>query len=234
MNYQLKALSVCCGLALLSAACAPVGSDSPIRLLGASALSGTASSCAASKDVESIDGSLDISASQQFWMAFNKQSDMQPLTTTVNSEVLAGPDRNDFIADQMIFTYSSTPALPFEPETQGVYGVIKAGEQSGTIKLNLLAPNAAQLLQAKLGRGDSVELVATFTLSGALASGQKLKSNTIAFPIQVFNSGFAGCPAGDIPAPTGPCGVPGGQDGSAVGCCSNAAFATACGVATTP
>ena len=240
MNFQSKALVVFCGLLLAGVGCAPPNSDSPIRLLGARPLhSGTAAAagaatCEADAKLEQLEGRLDISASQQYLIAFGQQSDLQKLSTTVQGEVLAGPNRNDFIADQMIFQYSSVPARPFEAETKPIYAVIAAGSNGsdGWISLDLLAPKAAALLASSLSRGDSLQLNATFQLSGALVSGQKLKSNTITFPIAVFNSGFTGCPAGDIPAPTGPCGGIGGQDGSPVGCCSNPTFASSCGKTT--
>jgi hypothetical protein len=62
----------------------------------------------------------------------------------------------------------------------------------------------------------------TVQLKGALRSGEAMTSNSFAYPVTVFNSGFAGCGAGVRVALNGPCGTVGSQDGTQIICCSAA------------
>src|SRR4051812_12260656 len=115
LNYKLSLLSC---LAAAGLACAPANSDSPIRLLGARSLGGDLGACTVDATLEQYAGTLDIAGTTSYRLAFTKQSDLQRLSTSVGSETLAGPNRNDFIANEMILEYSSTPPIAFEPESQ--------------------------------------------------------------------------------------------------------------------
>jgi hypothetical protein len=78
-----------------------------------------------------------------------------------------------------------------------------------------------------MAAGDVVNLNVQFQAAGELYSGQKIRSSTVNYPITVFRSTFAGC-GGDRIAPTGICGLGGGQDGTPSGCCADPNFTDAC------
>jgi hypothetical protein len=143
-------------------------------------------------------------------------------TFALINDGLQGPSRNDFIADAILFSYSATPPVPgLANEVVPIFFRIPAGASTGTfLQMYLTTANTQQALRASVARGQTVNLNITLQVRGALASGQKISSNKITFPIQVYNSGFSGtCAVGDVRIPSGPCGSPGGQDGSLVGCC---------------
>jgi hypothetical protein len=215
------------GLALLGLGCGV--SDSPIRILDAHPVK---SNCQADLSISQLAGTLDIAAAQTFNLAFELQSDLQQITIQSGGEELATSDRNDFIGDEIVFSYSSIPRRTFDPpESVPVHMVVKPGStgKNSWFSMNLLSHKAAERLLNELAPGDSLDLAITLEIRGHLAWGQKLKSNSVTYPVRVYHSGFAGCPAGDRPAPTGACGFPGGQDGTPVGCCSDPAFADSCG-----
>jgi hypothetical protein len=203
--------------------------DTPIRLLNARPVSGEPSACSPG-DIAQYTGSLDASGQGSYLIAFNTESNIQSLSTSTGGVSIAGPDRNDFLAKEMLLTYTSNPALPFEQEIVPVWFVIRAGASGdgSWIIVDLLGPKAAETLAGGVG-AEPVQLTVSFQLAGELYSGQKVRSSTASFPITVTNSGFAGCAAGDRIAPTGPCGSGGGQDGARIGCCSDPAFADVCG-----
>ncbi|HME91366.1 MAG TPA: hypothetical protein VKE49_08070, partial [Myxococcaceae bacterium] len=151
---------------------------------------------------------------------------LQVINTTVPPDTVAGPQRNDWIADRIVFTYASLPSLGLQPEQIDFHFVLKpsgtSGSTGGYIRLNLIAPQALQALVSRVTPGNLVELYVTMQIFGELASGQKIATNKVTYTIDVFNSGFMGCRTpGDVRAPTGPCGLPGGQDGTMVVCCKD-------------
>jgi len=166
-------------------------------------------------------GSLDLAGSTRYIAAFDWESVLAQINTVVSPDTLAGPQRNEWVLDHLVFNYSSTPSLAFQAEQISGYAVQPPGASgsSNWIGLSLLAPQARQTLLDHVQVGASYEVLVTFQAFGALASGQKIATNKVTYPIVVYRSGFTGCVAPDIQAPTGPCGDPGGQDGTEVGCC---------------
>jgi hypothetical protein len=207
--------------ALMSTGCF-VENDSAIKIRGAYALSSEASAdgCDINDDIEIYRGNLDLAASQNFTLMFKIISNLQVIETTVNGEIIEPGNRNDFYGEQMVFNYTSTPALPFTEEIVPVHFLIEPSSESQTV-LNLLAPLAVETLWNNLVPGESVELGINFLVQGRLASGQRLSTSSVTYPISVYKSGFAGCPFGVRMAPTGPCGSGGGQNGSLPACCDS-------------
>jgi hypothetical protein len=173
-----------------------------------------------------VSGSLDIAGTGFYVLAFDWESTFQSISTSVSPDIVAGPQRNDFVLDHMVFNYTSTPAFPFQAEQEDAYAVLRAGA-TGTnswLGMSLISPQARQTLYDHIQPGDftGVELLVQFQAFGQLASGQKVTSNKVTFPIQVYRSRFMACRlATDVRAPTGPCGDFGGQDGTIVGCCKD-------------
>jgi hypothetical protein len=208
---------------ILSGACT-VPNQSPIRILGAVPLqtgpSSGAGGCQAVSGLNTPGGSLDISGSIAYLVQFNVASDLQSISTVVPPDTIDTPNRNTFYASQLAYSYTSTPSLNLPPESIAYYYVIPPNSTGGAIRPDLITYNAAQQLVSNVRRGDVYSLDVTIQLQGQLASGQKLSSNKVTYNIDVYNSGFPGCARGDVQVPSGPCGLPGGQDGTLVGCCS--------------
>lgn len=209
--------------ALVVVGCVP--NDSPIRLLGARPLLPSEDGTCEAADYQLLAGSLDVSAIDRYLIQFDMQSDLQQISTTVGGETIAGPGRNDFFANEIVFSYEASPSFGFEQEAIPIHFVIPAGAGSDKsyVILNLIAPKAAQQLTTWAPTGAGIppdqpyNLTVTLQARGNLQSGQPITTNEVSYPIRVFNSGFPGCPGG-AQARTGPCGLPGGQDGSAVYC----------------
>ena len=130
--------------------------------------------------------------------------------------------------DTLILGYRSVPAIAFEAESVPYHYYLPAGAKGDTayILADLIGPKAAlKLTDTLLAPGDHTDLAVTIEISGALLSGQRIRSNKAVYPIFVFNGGFAGCPAGVRQVPNGPCGALGGQD-SVAACCDSPAFTT--------
>ena len=213
-------------LALFVGVGCTVPNDSSIRFLNAHQLSLGASTTACTTQAIAIyRGSLDLAGSDRYYVAFDWESNLESISTILSSqEVIAGPQRNEFVLDHFVFNYTSMPSLSFQSEQVNAFAVTSPGSVGSTnwLGISLITPQARRVLSSAIQAGDfvGVELQVTFQAFGSLASGQKLSTNKVTYPIQVYRSSFPGtCQAGDIRAPTGPCGAPGGQDGTLVGCC---------------
>lgn len=204
-----------------------VPNDSSIRFLNAHELSlGAATTACTTQAIAVYRGSLDLAGTDRYYVAFDWESNLQQITTILSTqEVIAGPQRNEFVLDHLVFNYSSMPSLQFQSEQVNAYAVNQVGAvgASNWLGISLITPQARRVLGTAIQPGDlvGVELQVTFQGFGSLASGQKLSTNKVTYPIQVFRSSFPGTcrVAGDVRAPTGPCGTPGGQDGTLVACC---------------
>jgi hypothetical protein len=207
---------------LVASGCVPTDSDSPIRVLGAQLVPSTnEGGCefADTGDPLLTRGSMDVSARTSFFIQFNVESNLQATETQVGGDTIAGPERNDFIAEQQELNYTlSGTSVSFEQETVQIYSVIRPGDTARTI-VDLIGPKAYATLLANVPAGTAAELVVTMQLVGRLASGPVIRSTEATFPITVFNSGFTGCPAGTGLDPTGPCSSGGGQNGVPPQCC---------------
>jgi len=168
-------------------------------------------------------GTLDIAGTSSYLLQFQMESTFQQLSNGVSGESpFQGPSRNDWIATEILYSYSSVPALspPLADELLPIYFRLPAGASSTSfIGIDMITATTAQRLASTVRVGDVVTLNITIQLRGELASGQKVNTNKVTYTIEVFNSGFQGCAAGDRRVLSGPCGSPGGQDGSLVGCC---------------
>jgi len=216
-----------CVLLLGAGAC--ISEESPIKLgpaytlLGTAAAPGTQGTCNINSAEEVGGGSLDISATPFYEVAFGEESDLvSPGITNSNGIQVGSPSDNDFVVEQVLLTYTSTPTLPLQPEAVNVGGVVFAGSAppQAWLAMNIIGPKAAQVLETNVTPGNNYDVVIGLQLSGHLRNGEgPTTSNHFKYPVTVYNSGFAGCGAGGFKLPSGPCGIPGGQDGTFVGCC---------------
>ncbi len=202
--------------AALAAACVPDQSDDPVRILGAVEPPTTFdpnAECPFGSGVKLLSGSLDV-ANPAFVMDFQVESNLAPTTA---AGTLSDP--NDFILEEIAYTYKTTPNKNVKAETRKAYDVIRAGSTS-TFRLNLISPAAGTTLSEGIGADELVDLEVTFQLKGRTGAGGGAESNLATYPIRLFNSGFTG--ACQVRA-NGPCGASGGQNGAPLQCCPSTA-----------
>jgi hypothetical protein len=218
----MKRLMFYAALALVLTGCSV--DETGVRLLNAHGYDAT---CEIDAELVQSRGSLDISATTTYNLAFDVESDLTQDETTVGGTVLQPQNQNNFFVKEGVYSYTSNPDLSFNEERANAHYVASAGAtEGGYITLNLIQPQAREQLLSSLAVGEELQLLVTVHLEGELGSGKKVKTNEVTFPIQVYNSGFSGCPGSTV-APTGaPCGNV-GQD-SGAGCCSNPSFAAFC------
>ena len=211
-----------------------VSNDSSVRFINAHPFATGPQTNGCSPQTDGIyRGSLDLAGASTYYVSFEWESLYQQISTTTSPDTIAGPQKNDFVLDHFVFNYSSTPSYPFQAEQVDAYAVLRAGA-SGTnswLGISLIGPQALQVLRDHIPAGNyvGVELLVTFQAFGTLASsGPKVSSNKATYPIHVYRSTFPGCAVGDIQAPSGPCGAPGGQDGTEVACCRDIPKPTGC------
>lgn len=219
----MKQLFLIAALALGAAGCAD--DLRPIQLRNPSTLD---KDCVVSNDKVSLyAGSLDVALADlgyplenlRYVLSFNVASLLETPGTTVNGTAVADPTRNNFVAEEIELSYTSQPAHAFAAETVPAYFVIPAASEDSQMTINLVTPRALQAAKDLVdATGAPVTLIASFKLKGKLVSGQSAESNSVSFPITIYKSQFAGCPAGTTLAANGPCGGPGGQDGAPLTC----------------
>jgi hypothetical protein len=220
MKCLLKSLLV--ATPLLGIGCVP--NDSPINILNPFPYQNAASNGACQAMTVGIPfGTLDISGNTSYILQWTVESTLDPS---------AAGSRNDFVATEVDYSYTTVPALnpALANETLPYSWRIPAGA-SGTssfIGMQMIGPAATTQLINTVRPGNQVQVSVTFYLRGALASGQKLNTNKVSYSIDVYNSGFAGCAVGVRRIPSGPCQTPGGQDGTVVGCCSGTPLPAGC------
>jgi len=208
---------------VLSSLCACSGDEQSIRFLGAQRLDAQCKPAGGDTTFAS-DGSLDISVRNRYLISFVFQSTIETATTTVGGQPLAGSARGDAYVDSVTFAYSSDPAVAIPSETIPQYLVVHPGTNNNQFGLDLITPKALNALQTTLNNaGGSLTLLVSVTANGHIEySGAKFTSNTITFPITVFNSGAppggncttaTGTPGVLVDSAAGPCGSGGGQDG---------------------
>lgn len=204
-----------------------VPNDSSIRFLNAHEFTtGPAQSGCSPQNIAIYRGSLDLAGNDRYYVSFDWESALESITTVATPDTIAGPQRNDFVLDHFIFNYNSTPSYQFQSEQVDAYAILRAGATGPTswLGVSLITPQAQRVLLQNVQPSDynGLELRVQFQAFGALASGQKISTNKVTYPIAVYRSGFTTCRvAGDIRAPTGPCGDVGGQDGTVVACCKD-------------
>lgn len=209
MNLK-KLLLVLPLVAAASSGC--VSSDSPIVVLNNHVVD---ASCSIDNTLSISQGSLDLSVGVGYIGRFAVESNLQPITVEVGSDTVAGADQNDFVVERIDISYSNPLGGAVPPAvTIPLHFVIRAGAraQNTNMGIDLLPANARASLAGVGATGTIV--VATFTVTGSLRSGRTFTSNDVNFPIEVFESGFSGCGAGQTLELNGPCGSIGAQDGT--------------------
>lgn len=210
----MKQLFLVAALAMGAAGCAD--DLRPIQILGAQPLD---EGCAP-QDVGLYAGSLDLAALDNgetpatfgYLINFTAASQLQAEDVEVGGSPVSNSARNNFIMEEIEYTFESTPARAIPAERIPAYGIIPVGGEA-SINILLTPPRALQAMKELVdSTGTPATLLTKFRIKGKLASGTETESNEASFPITVFNSGIVCADPTPLLARTGPCGGPSGVD----------------------
>lgn len=166
-------------------------------------------------------GSLDLAALDNgastanfgYIMNFTVASALQPQEVAVGGSTVADEARNNFIIQEIEYTFESTPPRTIAPERVPAYGIIPVGSENSNINIVLTPPRALEAMRELVdSTGAPATLLTTFRLKGKLASGTETESDEATFPITIYNSGIV-CQAPAVLEFSGPCQGPSGVDG---------------------
>ncbi len=141
-----------------------------------------------------------MAGTNNYYVAFDVQSELDPEPITVGGATINPGSRNDYIAQTAVLNYvnASTGASLGIPEQHiAMSAVIPAGAKAGDswIELNLLNATVAGSI-ATAG-----QIAVQIHLMGRLASANTiLETNTVQFPLTVYSGGTCSAPA------SAPCG----------------------------
>ncbi len=206
MSMSMKNLVLVAAMAAAAAGCAD-----DLRPLQVGAARPLDRECTADENIQRPVGALDIALRANYLIAFEVSSQLSADDVQVGEDTVVRGTRNDFIVQEVEFSYTSEPAGAFVAERLPLHAVIKA-ETTSLMNIPLIAPKAYTALSTLVDTHEVVRLMATFRLKGKLASGLEAESSEVTFPITVFNTRFSACPAGTVLQHTGPCGGLPGQD----------------------
>ncbi|XXF76624.1 hypothetical protein P2318_26730 [Myxococcaceae bacterium GXIMD 01537] len=215
----MKQLFIVAAMALGAAAC--TDNLRPIQLREAKPLD---ADCA-EEDIGQYAGTLDLAplnngvplSIMSYLKSYTIASTMEEVDLSVSEAPLANTGRNNFIGEDIVYTFESQPPAKFASEIRPVYFVVPAASEDSRININLITPKALETLQALVKEqpaGGSVQLITRFRIRGHLASGVSTETDEATYPITVYNSGLS-CPSGQSIAFTGACGGPSGADSPA-------------------
>lgn len=225
-NLKSTLLSV---MLLGAASCVP--GSSPIRITGVFpidlGMGGT--ECNIDSDIGITRGRLDASGGGDYLLVLGVTSDLDNSYTIMNNRGvnLTEVGARNFTYREVALSYTSlNPPLTILPETIPTAGTITPGGEA-RITTDVIGDEAAKVLRDMLTDDtQTTQLTVNIQLRGSLASGETVHSNTVSFPIEVTTTN-SGCLDGNVTR-TGPCGVRGGQDGSAFACCTGPGTPVGC------
>ncbi len=197
---------------LLSQACVYQQGDSGIRLIGLQRLQGDANSCEASEE-DMLVGSYDVSGGQTYVAGTLRYESVlvDPEPLEVGDRTLPVESR-DIVIEEVVFSYRVEGVTMPAEEAVPVYFVIRpnATEGSAIRRVPLVTEAARRALVAGLPvptprTSPAGTLYVSMQLRGHMTSGGSIASNTITFPLTVYNTGFSpeagNCTAGGNPLP---------------------------------
>lgn len=143
--------------------------------------------------------SVDLATASGANWYFGWSSNLERGSLVVGSDTVTAANHNDFEAKSVTLNYKSTPAIDLPSETLPLSAYLPAGglDTSNYFGIPILTSKTVAELAAKIPGPTTV--VATFTVSGNLVSGDAVTTNPFSFPVQVYNSGFV---HGSCSAPT--------------------------------
>src|SRR5688572_15653136 len=138
----MKRLLVVATLAALVVGCS--SPESGIRLLNAHPFDGD---CEVDNDHFISRGSLDISATASYNVAFNVASDLIGNEVTVSGDTLQSAAQNTFYVERVFYRYSSVPALAFQEERlNALFAVPPGASDDSYMAVDLIQSQAREVL----------------------------------------------------------------------------------------
>ena len=152
-------------------------------------------------------GSFDSAFGSSYLQIFGWENNLGRPTLAVGSSVLAGGSNNDFIAKEAVLSFQAD-GYNLPNETFALSALIAAGSDStkNSVRVPLITGAIAEKF---IGITKPVILLTTFQLQGTTQGGDKLSTQPFTYPIEVYNSGFSGCPPKYTLVLRGECGQPG-------------------------
>jgi hypothetical protein len=199
--------------AVAASGCAPP--DMSVFVEGASFLN---SACTKSGEINLIRGSLDLGPSAaagtlpRYFGLFGLRSDLEPVTTKVGDDILAGDSRNEFIATSVNISYTLANGASVPQASEPIYFVIPPGTTNNTIQFQMLSPAAATVIGGAVTAGTATTLLITFQFEGNVRSSANgllpMHTPQVIFPVDVYNQApvLPTCTAPATASLVGPCG----------------------------
>ncbi len=201
---------------LLTQACVYQGGDAGVRLLGVKPMEGE--TCTVGEQ-DILTGTLDVSGGRYFLVGLSYESVLvDPAPLEVGDRTVPTVSR-DIIFKELVYTYQAEGVTMPAEEVFPIYLVIRPTEtEDGTVQrvplLTESARKALSTLPVSL-TAPAAKVFVSMQLRGNMTSGSAISTNTITFPLTVYNTGFAPdtgtCAAGGTAAPPASfaCGEPG-------------------------
>jgi hypothetical protein len=172
-------------LTVVAACSAP--KDISVRLEGALFLD---DSCTVEDfDIYRTGGSMNVAFTASYIAAFATASDLQAINTEIGEDVLQGPSRNIFYVDRKVLRYISYPdGVEIGREEVPTLGTINAAtDAEGFFGMDLIGPaTRGEIISRASAQPYAMEV--EVYLKGKLYSGPEGRTNTVRFPITVFNA----------------------------------------------
>lgn len=222
-------ISIIAFAAVLGAACAPV--STPLQINKFIPIDSTTCNVVGDDTVFTSGGSLDIApgGTPTFLVGLlitGGNEFTQPEYTLRGGIVLEPADRSKPVIDRLVLSYTARPTTLGLRLDQAQYTRALPFTDDGSLRtfLNLISPQVAEELVAKVAPGDDVELLVSVEGRGYM-SGDRAAVSTgpLVFPIRVFATDPATC-AGAIRQPVaGQCLYPGqgSHSSTAAVCCAD-------------
>lgn len=162
-------------------------------------LQGTSCSIDTSQYISS--GTLNVGEADSYVGSFSWSSGLSSTGTDVNGETV-DTARNDFYGSEVDITYTSTPDLGLgSAVVPGLWILPAGGGSSGNyFSVDVIPPTVGKQIAAKLPTvsGSKATVYATLKMKGKLGSGSEAESNSVTFPIDVYDIAITSCPTGEV------------------------------------
>jgi hypothetical protein len=208
-------------LTLATVSCVPSTGYTPVHILGAAMLN---ESCEAqSNDLFVGRGELNVdlaayanNTDADYLAQFQVESELQPIATVIDDEVISDASRNDFIVDTLVMNFATNPAgVAIAEQRTAFHFVLQAGARrtDSYVGADLIPRAVYQAVRGQLvALGDAVEVLVTFHLEGYLGTGERIRTNPVVFPVVLYKGGgIPLCADGTTAGSISPCGNT-GQD----------------------
>lgn len=182
MNFSRTLKSIVAVVSLAMSGCV---SDTPLRLIGVFPID-MMGTCTVAEDVFISSGQIEMSTANAGVICLGVENAMvEQGGITVEGEQIDDPSGRTIIyVEEVLHTYSTTPAISLPAETLREGLVVRAAGKAGVI-VALMGDQAAQALVDNTVAGDKVDVLVTLRVRGRLASGGTITSAPFTWPFRV-------------------------------------------------